>query len=935
MPSNTYERANSIKSFISRWQEAEGNEERESRSFWIEFCQDVFNISNPTHLLNFERRVQGRSIDVFYEDMGILIEMKSRGVSLDTKSIRSKRAGEETPYQQAKWYADNLPHSIRPRWIIVCNFDEFRIHDLNEEYPETEYISVNLADLESQYYLFDFFKDKSASRLVKEQELSIKAAEIVGNLYKSLSTQYKNIETDKEEQRSLNILIVRLVFLLYAEDADILQSHQAFCNYMKKIPAERFRAGLISLFEVLNTPENLRDPYLDEDLNAFPYINGGLFAEEGIIIPQFTEQIRFELLKEASQDFDWSGISPTIFGAAFESTLNPETRREGGMHYTSIENIHKVIDPLFLDDLKQELAYIEGIKVTKTRKLQLKSFQQKLSSIKILDPACGSGNFLTESYLSLRKLENRVLENLLGDQTQLGFEGETNPIQVNINQFYGIEINDFAVSVAKTALWIAEEQMMDETQEILLQAFEFLPLKSNGNIIEGNALRLDWNDVLPADECIYIIGNPPFINSEITEEQKVDRQNIFGTGGGVLDYVACWYKKAADYMKDTHTKTAFVSTNSICQGQQVEPLWKPLFDDGIHIDFAYKTFVWNNEASNQAHVHVIIVGFSREQHFKKILFDSDKKIHPLNINGYLCDAESVFIKKISRPRCKVPAMIKGFQPTDNGNLILGDREAESLITNYINGWKFVRPFITAKEFINNKTRWCLWLKPEDENEYLEIADIKTRVEACREWRRSQKPTGDAYKLKEVPYSMRPCSKFVESDFIVVPRHSGEKRKYIPMGYIKKGAIPGDSVSIIPEASLYIFGVLLSQFHNAWMRVVCGRIKSDYRYASDIVYNNFPWPGVTKDILAQPVEDCVPIETRILIENYAQAILDVRDAHDGKSLADLYDPEKIPSDLKAAHEKLDAAVEAAYGVNFDGDEEKIVAYLFKKYAELTE
>jgi type I restriction-modification system DNA methylase subunit len=933
MTSNTYERANSVKSFISRWQEAEGNEERESRSFWIEFCQDIFNISNPTHLLNFERRVQGRSIDVFYEDMGILIEMKSRGVSLDIKSIRSKRAGEETPYQQAKWYADNLPHSIRPRWIIVCNFDEFRIHDLNEEYPETEYISVNLADLESQYYLFDFFKDKSASRLVKEQELSIKAAEIVGNLYKSLSTQYKNIETDKEEQRSLNILIVRLVFLLYAEDADILQSHQAFCNYMKKIPAERFRAGLISLFEVLNTPENSRDPYLDEDLNAFPYINGGLFAEEGIIIPQFTEQIRFELLKEASQDFDWSGISPTIFGAAFESTLNPETRREGGMHYTSIENIHKVIDPLFLDDLKQELADVEGIKVAKTRKLQLKSFQQKLSSIKILDPACGSGNFLTESYLSLRKLENRVLENLLGDQTQLGFEGETNPIQVNINQFYGIEINDFAVSVAKTALWIAEEQMMEETQEILLQAFEFLPLKSNGNIIEGNALRIDWDEILPVMECSYVIGNPPFLGySNLNADQNEDRALIFGNVK-TLDYVACWYKKAADYMKDAPIKAAFVSTNSICQGQQVEPLWKPLFEDGIHIDFAYKTFVWNNEAANQAHVHVIIVGFSREENEIRRLFDQNQVCECENINGYLAAAPNEFIVKRNEPLQTTKPMIRGCQPTDGGNLILSPEEKTQLIKQEPQAEKWIKPFSMGAEFIKGQERFCLWLINANEIDITQMPLVQKRVEQVRTMRLASQKAATRRKA-ETPWLFDEVRPPKGQSYLAIPKVSSERRRYIPIGFVTNGMIPGDKLFYISNATLYDFGILMSQTHNAWMRVVAGRLKSDYSYSNTIVYNNFPWPGVTKDTLAVPVEDCVPISIRTQIEICAQEVLDARDTYEGKSLADLYDPETIPNDLKAAHENLDKAVEDAYGVDFNRDEEKIVAYLFKKYAELT-
>ena len=502
------EQKRQAKKFVKRWQAMPCVEEEHSRSFWIELFEGVLGIPNATHVLEFERKVKGRKIDVFYEDMGVLIEMKGRGVSLDEATVRSKKAGAETPYQQAKWYAGNLPFSIRPRWIVTCNFDEFRIYD--QERPDEGYTALFLSELPEKTYLLAFLTDKSNSRLVRENELSVQAGEVVGRLYRAFSGQYKNLDDDPREQRSLNVLIVRIVFLLYAEDAGLLQKHQAFGDYLKSFEANRMRQALIDLFRTLDTPEDERDPYLDNDLAAFPYVNGGLFAEEGIVVPQFTEQMRHDLLLNASIAFDWKGISPTIFGAVFESTLNPETRRAGGMHYTSIENIHRVIDPLFLDGLKAELAEIEGEKVEKNRKLKLRRFQKKLSGIAIFDPACGSGNFLTESYVSLRKLENRVIEDLQGDQMGLGLDGDADPIMVSINQLYGIEINDFAVSVAKTALWIAEEQMMEATQEILLQEFDFLPLKSNGNICEGNALRMDWNDVLPAAKCSFICGNPPF-----------------------------------------------------------------------------------------------------------------------------------------------------------------------------------------------------------------------------------------------------------------------------------------------------------------------------------------------------------------------------------------------------------------------------------------
>lgn len=613
-------RKGEIKQFVERWKALPCVEEEHSRSFWIEFVEQVLGIPNATRILEFERKVKGRKIDVFYEDMGILIEQKGRGISLDEATVRSKKAGPETPFQQAKWYADNLPYSVRPRWIITCNFDEFRIYDLDRESCE-DYVTVGLDELPGQAHLFGFFADRSNSRLVKEKELSVKAGSIVGDLYRAFEGQYKNLDTDVREQRSLNVLIVRLVFLLYAEDAGLLQEHQAFGRYLQQFQAPQMRQALIDLFKVLDTPdgtggtENRRDAYLEESLAAFPYVNGGLFAEEDIVIPQFTEQMRHDLILNASIAFDWKDISPTIFGAVFESTLNPETRRSGGMHYTSIENIHKVIDPLFLDDLKAELAQIEGEKVEKNRKVRLRAFQRKLAGINIFDPACGSGNFLTESYLSLRKLENRVLEGLQGDQAALGFDEATSPIQVSIGQLYGIEINDFAVAVAKTALWIAEEQMMEATQEILLQPFDFLPLKSNGNIHEGNALRMDWNEVLPAEKCSYICGNPPFYGASMcSAEQKQEIVDLFGKIklSNSLDYVSGWYYKAAEMMSEEPSiGTAFVSTNSITQGEQAYPIWHTLACRfGVMIDFAWRTFIWDSEAADRAHVHCVIIGFS-------------------------------------------------------------------------------------------------------------------------------------------------------------------------------------------------------------------------------------------------------------------------------------------------------------------------------------
>lgn len=497
--------------FVGRWKTKEGSEDREARSFWIELCGEVLGVANPTQVLDFERKVQGRRIDVFFEDMGVLIEHKSRGVSLDEPEQRgwiNKAQGIPrmvTPFEQAKWYADNItPRSIAPKWVITCNFDELCIYDLDVEYAAENYETITLDELPKLTHRLSFITRKENSRLEREKQLSIRAGEVVGRLYDAFSTRYHDIENDEEEQRSLNILITRIVFLLYAEDADLLHERNAFYGYLKNFQVQHMRQALIDLFQVLKTPEEERDPYLSPEVSAFPYVNGGLF-EADIIIPQFDIKTHDILLNEASAEFDWSDISPTIFGAVFESTLNPETRRAGGMHYTSVENIHKVTGPLFYDALKDELTAIEGLKSQKEREFKLRAFCSKIASLKILDPACGSGNFLTETYLSLRKLENRVLEKLYGGQMVMGL---LDPIQVSIDQFYGIEINDFAVEVAKTALWIAELQMLDETREILNMWIDALPLKSNDNIHEGNALRMDWNVVLPASECSYVIGNP-------------------------------------------------------------------------------------------------------------------------------------------------------------------------------------------------------------------------------------------------------------------------------------------------------------------------------------------------------------------------------------------------------------------------------------------
>ncbi|MBR4877512.1 MAG: class I SAM-dependent DNA methyltransferase, partial [Rhodocyclaceae bacterium] len=735
---------------VARWQAAEGNEQREAQKFWIELLGEVLAVARPTHLLDFERKVQGRRIDVFFEDMRVLIEHKSRGTDLNRAFERGKDEGGAarlvTPFEQAKWYADNLPRSQSPRWLIVCNFDEIRIHDLNDEHPAASHETLHLTELPDQLHRLSFLTRKENSRLERERKLSIEAGTIVGKLYDALSARYHNIEADRAEQRSLNILITRIVFLLYAEDAGLLQAHQAFYHYLKDYNADAIAAALRDLFTVLRTPEDARSAlYVPDKAKAFPYINGGLFADNTILIPPFDECARALLLQEASAGFDWKDISPTIFGAVFESTLNPETRRAGGMHYTSIENIHKVIDPLFLDALRAELARIEGEKQQKKREFLLHAYRRKLAALTIFDPACGSGNFLTETYIGLRKLENRVLENLhaAGDgglQTAFGGDG-FDPIQVQVRQFYGIEINDFAVEVAKTALWIAELQMLEQTREILHTWLDPLPLKNNANIHCANALRLDWNTVLPAGQCSYIIGNPPFLGSSVrTKAQTEDMEVAFGDEKkwGKCDYCVGWYRKASTYMTDS-CRAALVSTNSITQGEQVEPTWQRFFAAGFHIDFAYKTFVWDSEATDKAHVHCVIIGFSRNANNRErtIISASGEHLSVSNINGYLIDAPSIFLQTRGKNiNAQAPQLKQGNKPVDGGNLILSPEEADMLGKQYPELKQYIKPYIDAQDFLNatKPRRYCLWFVGIKDRSVLDIPEVKDRLNNIKEQR---------------------------------------------------------------------------------------------------------------------------------------------------------------------------------------------------------
>ena len=923
------EQKKAAKQFAEDWK-GRGYEKGESQTFWLSLLQKVYGVQEPDKFITFEEQVHLDNtsfIDGYIPSTKVMIEQKSLGKDLN-KPIKQSDGSLLNPFQQAKRYITELPLSKHPRWVVTCNFAEFYVYDM--ENPRGEPEKIQLADLEKEYYRLQFLVDVRNENLRREMEISIKAGDLVGILYDKLLVRYKNPESP-ETLHSLNALCVRLVFCLFAEDAGIFGSHLMFHDYLKDVPANGIRKALVELFRVLDQKPEDRDPYLADDnpkLAAFPYVNGGLFSDENIEIPPFTDELKEVLLSKASEGFDWSEISPTIFGAVFESTLNPETRRSGGMHYTSIENIHKVIDPLFLDDLKKEFEGIKALTVQRTRKAKLEAFQEKLASLTFLDPACGSGNFLTESYLCLRRLENEVISELYANQIVMEMR---DPIKVGINQFYGIEINDFAVSVAKTALWIAESQMMHETEGIVHMSLDFLPLRSYANIREGNALRMDWEQVAPKTDTLRIMGNPPFVGYSLqSKEQKADILSIYVDekgapykAAGKIDYVSGWYFKAAQMMQGTQIRTAFVSTNSITQGEQVAGVWKPLYDRfGVHIDFAHRTFRWDSEASIKAHVHCVIVGFSVASSKKERQLFSDERVRKVgNINFYLLDAPDIFVESRTQPICDVPAMVYGNKPTDGGYLFLTKEEKADLLSREPGIEKYIRQIYGATEYINGKERYCLWLVGVSPAEMRRSPFIMDRVEKVRQFRLSSKKDTTRHSA-DTPMLFQEI-RHPDSEYIIIPRHSSEARRYIPFGFVSSEIIVNDAVQIIPEAGLYHFGVIMSNVHMAWVRAVCGRIKSDYRYSKDIVYNNFPWPTPTD---AQKAK----------IEQTAQAILDARALYPDSSLADLYDEVTMPPELRKAHQQNDKAVMAAYGFNVNTmTESDCVAELMKLYLQLTE
>lgn len=918
--------------FYYRWQ-GKGKEDEHARSYWIELLHDVLGVEDVTQRVEFEKKLIGSKgsterIDVYIPETRVIIEQKSLGIALDRP-----QAGHDgkTPYEQAKGYDNYLPFSEKARWIVLSNFEEIWIYDLDARKPEP--VKLLLSELQDKYHLLRFLVAKDAGKVSEEVELSKAAGELVGKIRDRFLAQYTD-PLAKRTQKSLNILCVRIVFLLFAEDAGLFGERDAFSGYILQYRPGDIRGKLIELFKALDTPLSERaELYLDDVAGSFPYINGGLFSDENIVIPKITQELK-DTIAEAAR-FDWAKISPTIFGAVFESTLNPETRRKGGMHYTSLSSIHKLIDPLFLDDLRQELEGIKEIAVPRTQKRRLREYQEKLAGLIFLDPACGSGNFLTESYLCLRRLENEALKLIVAadsktmtGQIAFGFDEES-PIHVSIHQFYGIEINDFAASVAKTALWIAESQMLRETEDIIHQEMDFFPLKDYAGITEGNALRLDWRKAAPVDRLSYIIGNPPFVGYSLqTKEQKADILSLYVDEkgkpyktAGKIDYVSGWYWKASELMtRHAGVRAALVSTNSISQGEQVAAIWKPLYDRfGIHIDFAYRTFVWDSEADQKAQVHCVIVSFSRTWAGKKRIYIDDAAVEAKTISPYLIDAPAVFIQSRKAPLCAAPEMTTGNRPADGGHLIIEKEDYEEFIKNDPAAKPYIKKLVGSAEFINGKDRYCLWLVGVSPSELRKMPEVLKRIEACREDRLNG--ADDRKKLAETPALFRETKN--PDSFVIIPATSSERRRYVPMGFLDGGTIATNAVIIIPEAQIYHFGVLTSNVHMAWMRTVCGRLKSDYRYSKDIVYNNFPWPDPTA---AQ----------RQQIEQTAQAILDARALYPDSSLASLYDPLTMPIELRRAHQANDKAVMQAYGMPIrTTDEAACVAWLMRLYQEITQ
>lgn len=938
------EQKKAAKLFAETWKD-KGYEKGQSQSFWLSLLRDVYGVEHPETFIVFEEQVKldhTSFIDAHIPQTKVLIEQKSLGKNL-RQAIRQSDGSLLSPFQQAKKYIVELPLSQHPKWVVTCNFEEFNIYDMEKPFGEPEV--VYLKDLEKEYYRLQFLVDIEDEKIKKEMEISLQAGDLVGVLYDALLKQYANPD-DEETLKSLNELCVRIVFCLYAEDAGIFGHKGMFHDYMRQFSTREWRSRLIELFQVLDTPESERNTYIEDDLNAFPYVNGGLFANENIEIPKFTDEIVDLILHKSSENFNWSEISPTIFGAVFESTLNPETRRSGGMHYTSIQNIHKVIDPLFLDELKEEFQHLKEMKTLRSdgsinpipyaNKLRyLEEFQNKLSRLKFLDPACGSGNFLTETYISLRRLENEVIREkyeyqkdaTIGQMSFTDFQTEC-PIKVSISQFYGIEINDFAVTVGKTALWIAESQMMKETEEIIHMHLDFLPLKTNAYIVEDNALRIDWGTVIPSDELDYIMGNPPFSAGRRMGDSQREDMNLVAYDfpkNGDLDYVCLWYIQAARYMKGTKIKAGFVSTSSITQGEQVELLWRPLFEKyDLNIIYAIRSFNWQSEAKIKAGVHCVIIEFVIGTYTgDKIIIDGGIRKQVNYINGYLMDTEGAWVSAQKKPICKVPLISNGSKPLDNAICAFTPEEKAEFIKKEPEAEPYFYRYMGSKEFINNIERYFLLINRIPPQKLAKMPHVIRKLQEIKEYRLSSSsiPT---QKLADTPAKFH-FENMPDEEYLVIPQTSSGKRSYVPIGFLTPDILVNNKLQVMRDGGLYEFGVLSSNVHNAWLRTVAGRLRDDFTYSVSVVYNTFPWCNPTP-------------EQKAKIEETAQAILDARAKYPECSLAILYDDSKftMPPELRRAHQLNNKAVMQAYG--FWGklnSESECVAELMKMYKKLTE
>ncbi|MBQ7544441.1 MAG: class I SAM-dependent DNA methyltransferase [Synergistaceae bacterium] len=913
---------NNINDFIMRWKDR-GDELSDTQTFWLELLGCLSDTQNPGEMIEFQKRVELSHvsfIDGYIPSTRIIIEQKSRSIDLDKPQTQSDGTV-ITPFGQAKRYYDWLPASQRGRFIVVCNFREFRVHDMETPRAEPEIILLENLGREANKLAFLVDSKASSPKEIRELEVSVKAGELVGKLYDSLLTRY--VDPDgKASQRSLNIFCVRVVFLLYAEDSGLFAPKQ-FHDYLAS-RRNSARNSLRELFAVLSRKPENRDPYLEADLQAFPYVNGGLFEEADIEIPQLDGEPLRIILEEMSEGFNWAGISPTIFGAVFESTLNPKTRHSGGMHYTSIENIHKVIDPLFMDGLNAEFEEITSAPPDKSRTQNLRKFQKKLGTLRFFDPACGSGNFLTETYLSLRRLENRIIQELTRGQISFAFSQEETPVQVSISQFYGIEINDFAVHVARTALWIAETQMFNETKSIVQLYEDILPLKTYNRIIEANSVLTDWREVITPDENLCVIGNPPYLGyPSQSKEQKQEIASLYKDGklAGKLDYVACWYYKASEFLCGTKARAAFVSTNSITQGELVSTVFKPLhFGFRIFIDFAHTAFKWDSEAEEKAQVHCVVIGFSwgEKPGVKKKLITGGKVRLVDNINFYLVPGPNEFAEPQPEPmREDTPRTLIGGLPRDDGNLLMTAEERDELLRTDPLAEKLIRPFMMGVDFIQRVPRYCLWLVDASPSIITKCPRVMERIERVKQFR-LESARAATRKQAETPALFSEI-RYATKNYLAIPQVSSDKRSYIPFGWLPAEVIPGNTLYMIPDATLYHFGVLTSRVHMAWVRRVCGRLGIGYRYSTRVVYNTFCWPSPTK-------------KQRARIERTAQAILDARALNPECSFAELYTDNAMPLALREAHRANDAAVCAAYGWAKDRSEEDIAAELFRMYRE---